>query len=134
MDVEVPAAGISRETLRYYERRGIIAMPDRTLGGHRVYPPETVAMLKAVKTAQRLGFTLAEIDALLTAGGHADGDAGLQARTARKLAEIEQRITQLTAVAETLRQAITAGCDDLAACADTKHCPIPFTESATGDR
>ena len=41
------AAGVNRQTLRYYERRGLIAEPDRTLGGHRQYPPETVRLLRA---------------------------------------------------------------------------------------
>jgi DNA-binding transcriptional MerR regulator len=64
------AAGVNRETLRYYERRGIIAEPHRTLGGHRLYPPETVTTLRVIKAAQRLGFTLEEIDDLLAAGKH----------------------------------------------------------------
>ena len=40
------AAGVNQQTLRYYERRGLLAEPDRTLGRHRLYPPETVTVLR----------------------------------------------------------------------------------------
>ena len=45
------AAGVNVETLRYYERRGLIAEPERTLGGHRLYSEETVTVLRVIKTA-----------------------------------------------------------------------------------
>jgi DNA-binding transcriptional MerR regulator len=53
------AAGVHVETLRYYERRRLLARPDRSPGGHRLYPVEAVTQLRVIKTAQRLGFTLA---------------------------------------------------------------------------
>jgi DNA-binding transcriptional MerR regulator len=129
------AAGVNRETLRYYERRGIINEPHRTLGGHRLYPPETVTTLRVIKAAQRLGFTLGEIEDLLTAGTHRHGrrgtDAGLQERATAKLTEVEQKISDLTVIATTLRKAVDAGCDDLVACEANACCPIPFAELAT---
>jgi DNA-binding transcriptional MerR regulator len=64
------AAGVNLQTLRYYERRGLIAEPQRSLGGHRVYPAEAVTVLKVVKAAQRLGFSLDEIADLLDVGRH----------------------------------------------------------------
>ena len=48
------AAGVNLETLRYYERRGLLARPERSLGGHRLYPPEAITQLRVIKTAQRL--------------------------------------------------------------------------------
>ena len=93
------AAGVNLQTLRYYERRGLLEEPDRTLGGHRVYSDEAVTLLRVIKTAQRLGFTLAEVAELLETGSRHHGrrpDAGLQARAAAKLAEVEQKITDLT--------------------------------------
>ncbi|WP_083673159.1 MerR family transcriptional regulator [Micromonospora sp. CB01531] len=77
------AAGVNLQTLRYYERRGLLASPQRSPGGHRLYPPDTVTLLRVIKTAQRLGFTLNEVADLLDAGRHRHGgrpDAGLQAR------------------------------------------------------
>ena len=51
------AAGVNVETLRYYERRGLLAEPGRSPGGHRLYPTEAVTVLRVIKAAQRLGFS-----------------------------------------------------------------------------
>jgi DNA-binding transcriptional MerR regulator len=130
------AAGVNQQTLRYYERRGLVAEPDRTLGGHRLYPPETVTVLRVIKTAQRLGFTLDEIADLLAAGTHRHGrraDAGLLARTQAKLAEVERKIADLAVIRHTLRAAVAAGCDDLMTCAESPCCPLPFAELARAE-
>lgn len=128
------AVGVNVQTLRYYERRGLLEEPARTLGGHRLYPADSVAVLRVIKAAQRLGFRLEEIADLIEVGRHRHrGRAfGLQARGAAKLAEIEAKIADLTVIRETLRAALTAGCDDLATCADTACCPLPFDELAGG--
>jgi DNA-binding transcriptional MerR regulator len=128
------AAGVNVETLRYYERRGLLAEPDRSPGGHRLYPAEAVTVLRVIKAAQRLGFTLEEVADLLEVGGHRHrraagrraGDAGLQQRAQAKLVEVEERITDLMAIRDNLRAAVDAGCADLIACAGTDCCPIPF--------
>lgn len=129
------AAGVNLQTLRYYERRGLLAEPDRSLGGHRLYPAEAVTVLRVIKAAQRLGFTLDEVADLLEAGQHRHGrrpDAGLQARAQAKLTEVEAKIADLQVVAGTLRAAVDAGCDDLVACAGQPCCPIPFATIAVG--
>jgi MerR family mercuric resistance operon transcriptional regulator len=121
------AAGVNRQTLRYYERRGLLAQPQRSPGGHRLYPPESLTTLRVIKTAQRLGFTLDEVAGLLDLSPHCRGDRaqpGLKARAAAKLAEVESRIEDLRATASTLRTAIEAGCDDLLACAASEACPV----------
>lgn len=115
------AAGVNPQTLRYYERRGLLTAPQRTLGGHRLYPPETVILLRVIKAAQRLGFTLDEISHLLTANPHR---STLHTRAANKLTEIEAKITDLQVIADTLRAALTAGCDDLTTCPDRPDCPL----------
>jgi MerR family mercuric resistance operon transcriptional regulator len=117
------AAGVNPQTLRYYERRGLLAEPDRTLGGHRVYPREAVTVLRMIRAAQRLGFTLNEVASLLDAGAH---PAGLQSRARQKLAEVEAKIADLQTIGETLRSALSAGCDDLTTCAAAPRCPLPF--------
>ena len=122
------AAGVNLQTLRYYERRGLIAEPARSLGGHRLYPAETVTVLRTIKTAQRLGFTLAEVADLLQLRRSSPADAGLQSRAVGKLAEVEARIADLATVRDTLQAAIAAGCDDLATCAATPRCPLPFDQ------
>ena len=129
------AAGVNLQTLRYYERRGLLGEPERSLGGHRLYPEEAVTVLRVIKAAQRLGFTLDEVADLLDAGRHRHGhrpDTGLQSRAAAKLAEVEAKIADLQVIAGTLRAALDAGCDDLVACADEPCCPIPFATIAVG--
>ena len=127
------AAGVNLQTLRYYERRGLLAEPERTLGGHRMYPQNAVATVRVIKAAQRLGFTLGEVAELLEAGRHRHGrrsDAGLQRRAGSKLAEVEARIADLEVIRDSLRAALDAGCDDLVECAQTPGCPLPFAELA----
>jgi DNA-binding transcriptional MerR regulator len=123
------AAGVHLETLRYYERRGLLTTPDRTLGGHRIYTDESVRSLRVIKTAQRLGFTLAEVAELLEAAHrHGPRGVGLQHRAAAKLVEVEQKISDLQVIRDSLHAALDAGCDDLVACADTPCCPLPFAD------
>jgi len=128
------AARVNRQTLRYYERRGLIVEPDRTLGGHRLYPQSTVQRLRVIKAAQRLGFTLEEVADLLAVGAHRHGrrsaDSGLRVRAENKLAEVEQKILDLGVIRDTLRAAVAAGCDDLMTCVESPCCPLPFSELA----
>lgn len=128
------AAGVNLQTLRYYERRGLIEKPDRSLGGHRLYRSEAVTVLRVIKAAQRLGFTLEEVADLLDAGQHHHRrvDAGLTAQAEQKLAEVEAKIADLEVIAGTLRAAIAAGCDDLVECAGSSCCPIPFATIVKG--
>ncbi|WP_049563981.1 MerR family transcriptional regulator [Nonomuraea sp. SBT364] len=143
------AAGVNQQTLRYYERRGLLAEPERTLGGHRLYRSEVVTLVRVIKVAQSLGFSLEEVAELLEAGHHhherpqqarqrpdrRHSDADLQQRARAKLAEVEAKIADLGVIAETLRAAIRAGCDDLITCAATPSCPLPFADLAgTGHR
>ena len=127
------SAAVNLQTLRYYERRGLLDEPSRTLGGHRIYPDDAVTTLRVIKAAQRLGFTLAEVSDLLDTARHrhrrGEG-AGLQARAREKLADVEAKLADLTVIAETLRAAVAAGCEDLETCAGNPDCPIPFPEIA----
>lgn len=124
------AAGVNRETLRYYERRGLLGSPDRSPGGHRLYDEQAVVTLRVIKAAQRLGFTLDEVADLIEVGRRRGRDSGLQARAAAKLGEVEARIEDLQLIRSNLRAAIEAGCDDLHRCAESDCCPIPFVDLA----
>ncbi len=90
------AADVNAETLRYYERRGLIPAPARSASGYRQYPAETVDRIQFVKQAQALGFSLEETKELLslraTRGARA---AQVRSRTQRKIAEIDRRIEEL---------------------------------------
>jgi DNA-binding transcriptional MerR regulator len=130
------AAGVNPQTLRYYERRGLLAEPARSPGGHRLYPAEALTTLRIIKTAQRLGFTLDEVAELVDLGRHRHGrrpDTSLQKRATVKLTEIEAKIADLQVMAAALRAAIDAGCDDLTTCATTDCCPLPFADLDRGD-
>jgi MerR family transcriptional regulator, mercuric resistance operon regulatory protein len=130
------AAGVKQQTLRYYERRGLLAEPARSTGGHRLYPPEAVTVLRVIKAAQRLGFSLDEVTDLLRTGRHRHGhlDAGFQAHAAAKIAEIEARIADLHLIRTSLANAMEAGRDDLMTCATTDGCPLPFADRQVASR
>jgi MerR family mercuric resistance operon transcriptional regulator len=128
------AAGVNPETLRYYERRGLLPPPARTLGGHRTYSPEVVTLLRVIKTAQRLGFTLSEVAELLASAAHRHGGrrrGRVPPGAAVKLTEVEQKIDDLTVIRDTLRRAVDAGCVDLTSCVGDPDCPVPFQRTRT---
>ena len=124
-------AGVNIQTLRYYERRGLLSEPTRTLGGHRLYPPDTVALLNVIKAAQRLGFTLDEVAGLLDAGRRRHPAPDLRQRAVDKIAEIDARIADLTVIRGTLTRLVDARCDSLTDCT-CEDCPVPFLTIATG--
>jgi MerR family transcriptional regulator, mercuric resistance operon regulatory protein len=105
-------AGVNVQTLRYYERRGLLPRPVRTSGGHRVYAPATVGLLRTIKAAQGLGFTLDEIALLLASGRR----PSLRGRAVTKIAEVDAKIEELSAARTTLATIVAAGCDDLTDC------------------
>jgi DNA-binding transcriptional MerR regulator len=123
------AAGVNIQTLRYYERRGLIAEPSRSPGGHRTYPADTVTLLAVIKAAQKLGFTLDEVAELLDTGRRRHPTRDLQQRAIAKLAEVEQKITHLNAIRQALTDLIAAHCDSLTNCT-CADCPMPFAELA----
>lgn len=127
------AAGVNLQTLRYYERRGILPEPERSLGGHRLYSEQTVMALRVIKSAQRLGFTLAEVGDVLDTTWRRHGvrsEANLQRQAAQKLAEIESKINDLTVIRDALRGAVDAGCDDLSSCLSNPDCPLSLGDLA----
>lgn len=109
------AAGVTVETLRYYERRGLLPEPHRSPGGYRRYGADALALLRAVKSAQRLGFTLDEVTELLATGRrHPTPD--LQERARAKLVEIEERMADLDRIRDGLVRVVQARCTSLTDC------------------
>jgi redox-sensitive transcriptional activator SoxR len=110
-------AGVNVETLRYYERRGLLPAPARTPGGHRRYDEETVRFLGAIKEAQAVGFTLAEIAEYLRAARRSGGPSeALRVRMAAKIDQIDGRIAALRRMRDELARVV--GC----ACVSLDHC------------
>jgi MerR family transcriptional regulator, mercuric resistance operon regulatory protein len=122
-------AGVNVQTLRYYERRGLLAEPIRSTGGHRLYPPDTVALLGVIKAAQRLGFTLVEVAEMIDAGRRRHPAPALRQRAIDKIAEIDRKIADLAEIKVALTQVVDAECDSLTNCT-CPDCPIPFATIA----
>ena len=98
------AAGVNIETIRYYQRRGLLATPLKPSRGVRRYSGETLARLRFIKRAQELGFTLREITELLNLG---DGScAETRAIAEHRLTDIETRIRDLESMRATLGKLI----------------------------
>lgn len=115
------AARVSRETLRYYERIGILPEPERSASGYRRYPREAVGRLQFVSRAQELGFTLAEIDELLELRVEDVEACGeVRERAAAKLASVEAKAADLRRIAGSLRSLINQ-CESRE---PTVECPI----------
>jgi MerR family copper efflux transcriptional regulator len=90
-------AGVNAQTLRYYERRGLLPKTGRLASGYREYDPATVGLVRFIKNAQELGFTLNEIRELITLRENRSHSAEDVRRVAtRKIEEMDRRIRQLT--------------------------------------
>jgi DNA-binding transcriptional MerR regulator len=109
-------AGVNIETLRYYERRGLLAEPYRRPSGQREYPQDAVALVRTIKAAQRLGFTLGEIEELLAVSARHAGTNELRVRATAKLAEIDRKVAQLQRIRAALVEVLDADCDSLTDC------------------
>jgi DNA-binding transcriptional MerR regulator len=127
-------AGVNIETLRYYERRGLLPEPPRSPAGHRRYDEETLRFVRAVKEAQGLGFTLAEIEEYLTLARRRPGRAPeeLRVRLATKIDELDAKMASLVRVRDDLARVLGCACDSLDRCtcgaaylARRGHDPVP---------
>jgi MerR family mercuric resistance operon transcriptional regulator len=102
------ATGVGAETIRYYERSGFLPPPDRLPSGYRVYGGDAQKRVRFIKEAQALGFTLNEISELFALTDDPDADcASVNARATRKLSEINDKITRLTLMKQSLEQLST---------------------------
>jgi MerR family transcriptional regulator, mercuric resistance operon regulatory protein len=114
-------AQVKTQTLRYYERRGLLPEPARTRSGYRAYTPDAVRVVRFVKRAQQLGFTLDDIEELLhlAQGGPASCDeARAMART--RIADLQRRIEELAGMRDALARLVDT-CDQPRA---ERDCPI----------
>lgn len=103
------AAGVNVETVRFYQRSGLIDEPARVNGGYRTYDDEDVRRIRFIKRAQRLGFTLDEIANLLKLEG-SQTCARTRDLAARKLAMVEAKLSDLLAI-KTALATMVSRCD-----------------------
>ncbi len=103
-------AGVGVETIRFYERRGLIEQPLKpAFGGFRVYSADTVHRVRFIRQAQELGFSLKEIDELLSLRADPAIDCGdVRARARAKLDEVNDKIARLNRIGDALGALIAA--------------------------
>lgn len=98
------AAGVSTDTLRHYERKGVLARPRRAPNGYRLYPPEALAGVRLVRRALAVGFTLDELAAILRErGGGRPPCRRVRELAAQKLAAVEERLGELASLRDELQ-------------------------------
>jgi DNA-binding transcriptional MerR regulator len=116
------AAGVAPDTVRYYERSGLLAAPPRTASGYRVFPPEVVDRLRFIQGCQRLGLRLKEIGELLSVRDTGECPCEpAEALLRRRIAEIDAEAARLTALRADLVRMVDAVADG--PCQD----PLPGT-------
>lgn len=96
------AAGVNVETVRYYQRRGLLSTPAKPLGGQRRYSALALERLIFIRNAQKLAFTLAEVERLL-ATPEGPGCKALREIAQRKLADLGERMREINRVRRRLR-------------------------------
>lgn len=114
------SVGVGVETIRFYERKGLIEQPPKPPeGGYRSYPIETVRQIRFVRQAQKIGFSLREIEELLSLRADPSADCSdVRERAAMKLEEVDRKMEQLGRIRAALGELIAAcpGSGALRAC------------------
>jgi Hg(II)-responsive transcriptional regulator len=114
-------AGVNVQTLRYYERRGLLEEPERRASGYREYSPDAVQLIRFIKRAQELGFTLNEIEELLQLRSDQDSHCSEVREAAEaKIEDIEQKIRHLRAMKRALAELVSCCATE----GSPRHCPI----------
>lgn len=115
------SSGVGIETIRFYEKEGLIDPPARTESNYRLYPQGDIVRLRFIKRAKALGFTLKEIKELLSLRHDPAADKeGVKRQTEVKIEDIAAKIRDLTRIKETLEM-LDQRCDGHG---PTSECPI----------
>jgi MerR family copper efflux transcriptional regulator len=135
-------AGVNIQTLRYYERRGLLPKTSRLASGYREYDSATVALVRFIKNAQELGFTLAEIGELIALrADRSRSDEDVRQLATRKIEAMDRRIRQLTEMkgelAALLERCSSTACKDNCVVIDAlddsnEQCRSPRIHSING--
>ena len=123
------AVGVNLETVRYYERRGLLPKPPRSGSGYRLFPAEAKGRLRFIRRAQELGFSLGEIRELLSLRvAPTAKSADVRRRAQAKITDIEAKIRSLRSMKKALRE-LTQTCSG---CGPVRDCPILESLDAEG--
>lgn len=113
--------GVNLQTVRYYEREGLLPVPPRLASGYRLFTEDTVRRVRFIKRAQELGFTLAEIRDLLTLRVDESRSSGeVRSIAEAKIADIDGKIRALTA----MKRALTHLTERCSGHGPASECPI----------
>ncbi len=114
-------SGIGLETVRFYERKGLIAEPPRTDSGYRQYPEEVVGRIRFIRRAKELGFALKEISELLSLRVDPDTTCvDVRKQTEFKISDVEEKIRALRRIKTALKK-LAASC---VGTGPASECPI----------
>ena len=114
-------AGTGIETIRFYERKGLLAQPPRPNGKYREYPKEAVAKIRFIKCAKELGFSLTEISALLSLQANPKATcANVKQRAEAKISAIQERVKGL----QTMKRALEKLVKSCSGSGPLDDCPI----------
>ena len=116
-------AGVSVDTIRYYEKRRLVPVAPRSDGGYRLFTPEAVSRVQFIKEAQEMGLSLDDIKALLTGGGQSEC-RGMRDLLRKKLTEIDQRAKALAEFRNKLARHLRTCEDELAENGAAAKCPV----------
>lgn len=121
--------GVNLQTIRYYEREGLLPEPPRLASGYRMFPETAVRRVRFIKRAQELGFSLAEIRDLLSLRENAGAGAlDMRNRAKAKVASIEEKIRTLRA----MKDALNRLAETCPGCGPLSDCPILDALDAKG--
>ena len=113
-------AGVNIQTLRYYERRGLLPRPPRRTSGYREFPDDAVRIVRFIKRAQDLGFTLGEVEELIKLRSEKRRDrTRVRAVAEARLRQVDRKIAELQAIKQALSHLVHC-CQD----GSTLECPI----------
>ncbi len=114
-------AGVNIQTLRYYERRGLLEEPERRPSGYRTYPLEAVRVVRFIKKSQDLGFTLREVEELLRLReNRSRSRTEVRAIALAKIRDIDEKTRRLRAI----RKALDVLVDSCSCRSERMECPI----------
>lgn len=113
-------AGVNVQTLRYYERRGLLPRPPRRTSGYREFPDDAVRIVRFIKRAQDLGFTLDEVEELIKLRSDKRRDrARIRGVATRRVQQVDRKIAELQAMKRALSHLLHC-CQE----GSTLECPI----------
>ncbi len=122
-------AAVGIDTVRFYERRGLLPEPPRTAAGYRLYTNDTIARIRFIRRAKLLGFNLDEIGNLLNLHDRGGQKSAVKQLTQRKLDQIDAKIADLSKIRDVLRE-LASECSGTG---DVNGCPIIETLATAED-